>query len=41
MPIMNGYEAATKIRRIDDPEKADIPIIALTANAFPRIRTMR
>lgn len=34
MPIMNGYEAATKIRRIDDPEKADIPIIALTANAF-------
>ena len=34
MPIMNGYEAATKIRRIDDPEKANIPIIALTANAF-------
>ena len=34
MPIMNGYEAAAKIRRIDDRKKADIPIIALTANAF-------
>ena len=34
MPVMNGYEAAAKIRRIDDRKKADIPIIALTANAF-------
>ena len=34
MPIMNGYEAAAKIRKIDDRKKADIPIIALTANAF-------
>ena len=34
MPVMNGYDAATKIRRMDDPQKADIPIIAMTANAF-------
>ena len=34
MPLMDGYEAAAKIRRIDDRKKADIPIIALTANAF-------
>lgn len=34
MPIMNGYEAAAKIRRLDDPKKANIPIVALTANAF-------
>ena len=34
MPVMNGYDAATKIRRMDDPKKADIPIIAMTANAF-------
>ena len=34
MPVMNGYDAAKKIRRMDDPPKADIPIIAMTANAF-------
>ena len=34
MPVMNGYDAATKIRRMDDPQKAEIPIIAMTANAF-------
>ena len=34
MPVMNGYDAAKKIRRMDDPQKADIPIIAMTANAF-------
>ena len=34
MPVMNGYDAATKIRRMDDPQKAGIPIIAMTANAF-------
>ena len=34
MPVMNGYDAARKIRRMDDPQKADIPIIAMTANAF-------
>ena len=34
MPVMNGYDAARKIRRLDDPQKAKIPIIAMTANAF-------
>ena len=34
MPVMNGYDAATKIRRMDDLQKAEIPIIAMTANAF-------
>ena len=34
MPVMNGYDAATKIRRVDDHQKAGIPIIAMTANAF-------
>ena len=34
MPVMNGYNAATKIRRMDDHQKASIPIIAMTANAF-------
>lgn len=34
MPVMNGYDAAKKIRRMDDPPKANIPIVAMTANAF-------
>ena len=34
MPVMNGYDAAKKIRSMDDLPKADIPIIAMTANAF-------
>ena len=34
MPVMNGYDAAKKIRRMDDPKKANIPIVAMTANAF-------
>ena len=34
MPVMNGYEATRKIRMLEDSEKADIPIIAMTANAF-------
>ncbi len=33
MPNMDGYQAAEKIRKLSDPRK-DIPIIALTANAF-------
>ena len=33
MPNMNGYDAAREIRRLDG-EKARIPIIAMTANAF-------
>lgn len=38
MPVMNGYDAAKKIRQMDDPQKADIPIIAMTANAFSEDR---
>ena len=34
MPMMNGYEATRAIRALDDPKKANIPIIAMTANAF-------
>jgi signal transduction histidine kinase/ActR/RegA family two-component response regulator len=34
MPNMNGYEATKTIRAMPDREKADIPIIAMTANAF-------
>ena len=38
MPVMNGYDAAKKIRRMDDPPKANIPIVAMTANAFSEDR---
>ena len=34
MPVMNGYEATKAIRELDDPAKAEIPIVAMTANAF-------
>lgn len=34
MPVMDGYEATQKIRQLEDKIKADIPIIAMTANAF-------
>ena len=32
MPVMNGFEATRVIRAMEDPDKADIPIIAVTAN---------
>ena len=38
MPIMNGYEAAGRIRKMDDQKKAEIPIVAVTANAFEEDR---
>ncbi|MDE6655668.1 MAG: response regulator, partial [Anaeroplasmataceae bacterium] len=38
MPIMNGYEATRIIRALDDPKKASIPIVAMTANAFEEDR---
>ena len=38
MPIMNGYEATRAIRALDDPVKAAIPIVAMTANAFDEDR---
>ncbi len=34
MPVMDGYEAAKTIRELPDKRLADIPIIAMTANAF-------
>lgn len=34
MPVMNGTEATRCIRELPDPVKANIPIIALTANAL-------
>ena len=34
MPVMNGYTAARSIRSLDDPMRAGIPIIAMTADAF-------
>jgi two-component system, sensor histidine kinase len=38
MPVMNGFDAAREIRRLPDPKKASIPIIALTAAALNDIR---
>ena len=38
MPRMNGYEATRKIRQLADGKKAQIPIIAMTANAFEEDR---
>lgn len=34
MPVLNGFDAAKEIRRLADPKKANIPIIALTASAL-------
>lgn len=38
MPVLDGYDATSKIRKMSDPEKANIPIIAMTANAFAEDR---
>ena len=38
MPVMDGYEAARAIRGLPDAGKANIPIIAMTANAFEEDR---
>ena len=34
MPVMDGYEATRAIRALDNRELANIPILAMTANAF-------
>ena len=38
MPVMNGYEAAKRIRSLDREDAKKIPIIAMTANAFTEDR---
>ena len=38
MPVMDGYEAAKRIRVLPDPAVASIPIVAMTANAFDEDR---
>ena len=38
MPQMDGYTAAKRIRALEDPAKAGIPIVAVTANAFEEDR---
>lgn len=38
MPVMNGFDASMEIRKMTDPAKSNIPIIALTASALFDIR---
>ena len=38
MPVLGGLEAARRIRASGHPQAADIPIVALTANAFEEDR---
>lgn len=40
MPIMDGYSATKAIRRMENPQRANIPIIAVTANTFEEDRKM-
>ena len=40
MPFMNGYEACKEIRNMKDTQKANIPIIAMTANTFEEDKQM-
>ena len=38
MPVMDGHSAARAIRALEDPEKANLPIVALSANTFDEDR---
>lgn len=40
MPVMDGYNATRAIRALEDPVKAAIPIVAMTANAFDEDRML-
>ena len=39
MPVMNGADAARRIRDLPAP-RGDVPIVALTADAFPEVREL-
>ena len=38
MPVLNGFDAAMEIRKLPDPKKSGVPIIALTAAALYDIK---
>lgn len=38
MPVMDGYEATRRIRQLSDPKASQLPIVAITANAFEEDR---
>ena len=40
MPKMDGYTATREIRTLNDSKKANIPIIAMTANVFAEDRKL-
>lgn len=40
MPVMDGLQATKYIRKLDNPELANIPVIALSANAFESDKRM-
>ncbi len=38
MPVMNGYDTTKTIRSLDREDAKEVPIIAMTANAFTEDR---
>ena len=38
MPVMDGYTATRRIRALNDPARAAVPIVAMTANVFEEER---